>query len=78
MIHNIWRHGAELLEKDNIKQTRMAKYVRRQRKMRVNRAIMESAAANNVDNTLLLKEEKNLETPPWRSFVMNKFSRFYA
>ena len=78
MIHNIWRHGAELLEKDNIKQTRMAKYVRRQRKMRVNRAIMESAAANNVDNTLLLKEEKILETPPWRSFVMNKFSRFYA
>ena len=78
MIRNIWRHGAELLEKDNIKQTRMAKYVRQQRKMRVNRAIMESVAANNVDNTLVLKEEKNIETPPWRSFVMNKFSRFYA
>ena len=77
MISSPWKHGARLLTKDNIKQTRMAKFARTRRKLRVNRAIMESVAANRTNNTLIFKEEMTVETPPWRKFVMNKFNRFY-
>ena len=64
MISSPWKHGARLLTKDKIKQTRMAKSARIQRKIWVNRAIMETIATNRTANTLIFKEERMVETPP--------------
>ena len=77
MISNPWQHGMRLLEKDNIKVKRAAKFALARRKMMLNRAIIDHVGNSRSDNSLVLKEEKELVTPPWRRAAIKRFGRFY-
>lgn len=66
-----------LLAKDNIKVTRTAKFALARRKMMLNRAIIDHVGNSRSDNSLVLKEEKEVVTPPLRRAAMERFGRFY-
>lgn len=77
MISSLWQHGMRLLEKDNIKVTRSAKLALSRRKMMLNRAIIDHVAKSRSKSGLVLKEEKEVVSPPWRRVAMKRFGRFY-
>ena len=70
MISSPWLHGMRLLEKDNIKVTRAAKFALARRKMMLNRAIIDHVRNSRSDNNLVLKEETEVVTPPWHRAAM--------
>ena len=81
MISSPWEHGERLLAKDDVKGTRMAAFARKERKRRINRAIVDSMdnddTANGSTPAFECNVERDIDMPAWTKFVMAKFSRFY-
>ena len=79
MLKNVWKHGKELLLEDNIKQTRVAKYEREERRQRINKLIVARVGVvGNSDMDLAVKEELEVEQATWTQHLMTLCPEFYS
>ena len=65
MIEDIWKIGSDRILKANYKRVRNDARERKERKQRLNRAVVKKVNENNLRQGANFKPEHNVPLPPW-------------